>query len=63
MKLATGWGSIPFCLRRSGTIVAWIAALLLAAGSVEAQVQRNFTARYSTNINGDIAQIGNNTQT
>lgn len=42
---------------------AWGVALFLVAVHADAQVQRAFTARYSTNTTGDIAQIGNNSQT
>ena len=42
---------------------AWGVALFFVAVHVDAQVQRTFTARYSTNANGDLAQIGNNSQT
>ena len=52
--------------RRGGLrclVAIWGLALLCIAVNAEAQVQRTFTARYSTNANGDIAQVGNNSQT
>ena len=40
-------------------LVAALGSLLAVAPDAQAQTVRNFTARYSANVNGDIAHIGN----